>query len=280
MRLLVKKTDWLKLRQLPKHVGSRAGMCPASAVLKPHGLPFRPGRQGVTLLEVLVVIAILSLMMAMLLPSLGRVRESARRVQDLSNLRQLAHACILYAADNDGALPIGRAAGAPANADDYIWINYPNCWNLITQLVPSLQQNNSCLSVREGYDEASDFGMVQPSYGWPHDVMLGWIYWGGRDDLSVGGSLKYRSLRRLTQRNTPGSQTLWTCLCWDSGGAPASSVCPHVGSRFVEYPSGVTLQPPPDGLGVALTDGSASFVAWEDLVIIPQANGLKLYYQP
>jgi prepilin-type N-terminal cleavage/methylation domain-containing protein len=280
MRQRSENIDRLRLKRLRKRGGSRASMCSAIAFPSPHGLPVRPARPGFTLLEVLVVIGILSLLMAMLLPSLGRVRESARRTQDLSNLRQLAQACILYAADNDGALPIGRAAGAPANADDYTWINYPNCWRLLVQLVPALQQNNSCLSVREGYDEATDFGIVQPGYGSPHDVMLGWIYWGGRDDLSVGGSLKYRSLRRLAQRNTPGSQTLWTCLCWDSAGAPSPSVCPHVGSRFVQYPSGVTLQPPPDGLGAALSDGSVSFVGWEELSIIPQANGFKLYYQP
>lgn len=280
MRLRTQNIHRLELQRLGKRGGWRAGVCSGSALPNARGLPVRSGRAGFTLLEVLVVIGILSLLMAMLLPSLGRVRESARRTQDLSNLRQLAQACTLYAANNDGALPIGRAAGAPAGADDYTWINYANCWDLLVQLVPSLEQNNSCLSVHEGYDEASDFGSVQPSYGWPHDVRLGWIYWGGRDDLSAGGSLKYRSLRRLTQRNTPGSQTLWTCLCWDSAGAPSSSVCPHVGSRFVEYPSGVTIQPPPDGLGVALADGSASFVGWEDLTIIPQANGLKLYYQP
>jgi hypothetical protein len=48
----------------------------------------------------------------------------------------------------------------------------------------------------------------------------------------------------------------------------------------VIYPQGVAIKPPPDGLGVALDDGSASFVHWRDLITIPQANGFKLYYQP
>lgn len=235
-------------------------------------------RAAFTLLELFVVIGIVSLLMATLLPALSRIRESARRTQDLSNLRQLALACTSYAADNDGVLPAGRAAGTAPNADDYTWTNYSKCWKLLVQRIPALAQNNSCYSVREGYPDASEFGAVQP--GWPDDVELGWIYWGGRDDLSVGGVLKYRSLRRLSQRNTPGSQTLWTCLCWDSAGAPSPSVCPHVGTGFIQYASGVTLAPPPDGLGVACADGSASFVEWNDLIIIPQSNGFKLYYQP
>jgi hypothetical protein len=94
--------------------------------------------------------------------------------------------------------------------------------------------------------------------------------------------LKYRSLHRLSDHLTPGSQTLWTCLCWDSNASASGdpSVCPHVGTSYVEYPNGVTLMPPPDGLGVALTDGSASFISWTDLIIVEQANWYKLYYQP
>ncbi len=109
---------------------------------------------------------------------------------------------------------------------------------------------------------------------------VGWIYWGGRDDLYVNGKLQYRSTRRIGQRLTPGSQTLWTCWCWDSANNGGPSVCPHVGTQCISYPNGVVLKPPPTGLGVALDDGSASFVNWADLIIIPQANGYKLYYQP
>lgn len=57
---------------------------------------------GFTLIELLVVISIIALLIGILLPALGGARESARRVQCLSNQRQVVIAMSTYAADNDG----------------------------------------------------------------------------------------------------------------------------------------------------------------------------------
>ena len=248
---------------------------PTRRCLLSHG---RDRCRAFSLIEALVVAGIISLLVALLLPTLGRVRESSRRTSDLSNLHQLALAATIYASDNDGALPQGRMAAAPVNSDDYTWTNYQHCWKPLVQRIPPLARTISCESVRDG--DTDDLGMLGIQYGAPDDIRLGWIYWGGRDDLSVGGALLYRSPRRISQRITPGSRTLWTCLCWDSAGRPSPSYFPHVGSTFQAYPSGVALQPPPDGLGVALIDGTASFVTWNELVTTQQSNGFKLYFQP
>jgi prepilin-type N-terminal cleavage/methylation domain-containing protein len=57
--------------------------------------------RGFTLVELLVVIAVIALLMAILLPALGRAREQGKRIVCMANLKQLALGWIAYA---DGPL--------------------------------------------------------------------------------------------------------------------------------------------------------------------------------
>ncbi len=76
---------------------------------------------GITLVELLVVIGIIAVLMAILLPVLGRARESAHRAVCLSNIHQVATAFIGYTSDNRGSFPFcALAGGSPLDAD-WVW---------------------------------------------------------------------------------------------------------------------------------------------------------------
>ena len=62
-------------------------------------------RRAFTLVEVLVVIAVIALIAAMLLPALSKARQSGRRTACASNLRQLSVAVSIYAGENEGDYP-------------------------------------------------------------------------------------------------------------------------------------------------------------------------------
>jgi prepilin-type N-terminal cleavage/methylation domain-containing protein len=66
---------------------------------------------GFTLVELLVVIAVIAVLLAILIPATRAARAQGQRVVCLSNLRQLTSAWIQYADDHDGKLVYGSAYG-------------------------------------------------------------------------------------------------------------------------------------------------------------------------
>jgi prepilin-type N-terminal cleavage/methylation domain-containing protein/prepilin-type processing-associated H-X9-DG protein len=90
------------------------------------GMP-EPRRRAFTLLELLVVLATVSILAAMLLPALARAKPSSHGMQCMSNQKQLTLAWLLYADDNGGALPPnvnGGATKTPPSSWVHGWLNF------------------------------------------------------------------------------------------------------------------------------------------------------------
>ena len=84
-----------------------------------------PVERAFTLIEVLVVIAIIIGLAAILIPSLRSALESAKATKDLSNLRQIGALMQAYLNDKDGILPVINAApGIGTNAIPVIYPKY------------------------------------------------------------------------------------------------------------------------------------------------------------
>ncbi len=88
----------------------------------------RGGDRAFTLIELIVVISIVSLLIAILLPALGKARESAETVKCQANLRSIGQILTIYRDAHDGALPIMREIRpatraeelSPPAMDDYV----------------------------------------------------------------------------------------------------------------------------------------------------------------
>ena len=122
-------------------------------------------RKGFTLVELLVVLAILLLLMAMLLPAIQRVRESANKMVCASHLRQIGQAVQLYLASNNQLFPSG--GGDNPNPRTLNTVGLPTLrveqdWGWMYQILPYMEQDPLWRLRSPSAPVASYF---DPSYG-------------------------------------------------------------------------------------------------------------------
>ena len=77
-------------------------------------------KRGFTLIELLVVIAIIALLLAILMPALGKVKEKAKAVVCRSNLHQWSLVFAMYTSENNDMFMQGWEASTDGR---YTWIN-------------------------------------------------------------------------------------------------------------------------------------------------------------
>lgn len=239
-------------------------------------------KRGFTLIELLMVMMVIAIVSSMLFPALAMVMEVARRTSDGKSLNLLAQACRYYAEDNGEFLPVGRRN--KPGFDDLDWVNYTSFWRTLQSTYSIKQDQRGCQDlIQEGMPYRDIYGTPDADY--PDDTKLGWIYWGGRDDiysLTAEGSrqIEYISPKKMNAPYNPSSETLFTCLCYDSTkamygmGWPWPSPVPHVRNKGYWYPARMPMDPekagtyggPPDVLVISRRDTSAAVVDWGNFI--------------
>ncbi|AHF92861.1 N-terminal cleavage protein [Opitutaceae bacterium TAV5] len=204
-----------------------------------------------TLIELLTVIAIIGILAAIIIPTVGKVRETARRAQCVSNLRQITLATLAYGNDNRGRPPYPNkdSANRPSFQE------YPH------------QYKSAC------FDET-----LRPWLGDPYGVM----YCPGAITQDAGGL--YDPVRRRAQpvpttfnfsyqyfnraqyvldakhvtlfhdlNNPPLEYAIWGCLSLVRNGEALGHSEPRINSNHLR------------GMNAAWADGSVKWIKFEDM---------------
>ncbi len=144
-------------------------------------------RCGFTLIEILIVVAIIALLAAILFPAFSRVREGARRSSCLSNTKQIGLATMQYAQDYDETM---------VNVYTYYGPGLTNCARWQDMLQPYLK--SYAVVACPSQNTPTSYATNRPP-GTPNPLLTS--YGGNNITANAGGAALFPPLR--ANKNPP-----------------------------------------------------------------------------
>lgn len=156
-------------------------------------------KKAFTLVELLVVIAVISILAGLLLPALEDALRSAREIHCLNNLKQIGLSWNAYMQDNNGRIfDTYRYISPETHNGRQIWINWPNAvapylgivhnqWsNYSTYITQHAGEEFACPLWQDAHLDGDDLPTwtyaIRTFYGYP------WQYWASHNGNAMKSS--------------------------------------------------------------------------------------------
>ncbi|MDD7986221.1 type II secretion system protein [Lentisphaera marina] len=242
-------------------------------------------KQKFTLIEVLVVIAIIGILASLLLPSLSHAREKARRASCLSDNRQLAMMAFFYADDNNGVLPLDGRSEASNGLKPHLWRS--DMFMPYMSGVPSVDDLDNGVVKFEDVGAFEIFNCSSADFPWPEtdwhtnpdhgsskgDIRAVKFYLGNGQQVEAGYLQNWEDLPKTISDDRPTEKLVVSSQIM-------YQAAQHNGADVEFGPTSHKKNGWPEGANQVYLDGSGRWKSFKSYPFIPDNNHSGSHVNP